>query len=83
MREIVIFCRRKGPFSSYTLILKHILTNFTRIKAVGRVNLLYLWRIRSSIDTSSAQRIYQLLIMSILILRIAAIIFLDGHDLLH
>ena len=30
MREIVIFCRRKGPFSSYNLILKHIFRKFTK-----------------------------------------------------
>ena len=29
-REIAILCRRKGPFSSYTLVLKHIFTKFTR-----------------------------------------------------
>ena len=33
MREIVIFCRCKGNFSSYTSILKQIFTK-------GRVNLL-------------------------------------------
>ena len=35
MREIVIFCRRKGNFSSCTLILKHILTKFTRRQEEG------------------------------------------------
>ena len=39
-----------------------------------------LQRILSSIDTFSAQQIYQSMIMSIFILRIAAIIPLDGQS---